>query len=196
MQRKRGASEGGDTISTTDTTYLGTDSQSKAFGADDVRHGAGDHPLLLRRLGLPDPTGGVPVGSWWFDPSALARWTTRVREVVDAHRAAHPLEAGPTIAEVLHRLDLPDHLRPAEDGGTLPTGLAAPGADLVRHVAARAGLAGRVRSAVHDATGLDVAAVLVVPRHPTDIRHNSKVDRTRLAAWAEDALSGGRIRNP
>ena len=47
---------------------------------------------------------------------------------------------------------------------------------------ARAGLAGRVRSAVHDATGLDVAAVLVVPRHPTDIRHNSKVDRTRLAA--------------
>lgn len=61
---------------------------------------------------------------------------------------------------------------------------------------ARAGLAGRVRSAVHDATGLDVAAVLVVPRHPTDIRHNSKVDRTRLAAWAEDALSGGRIRNP
>lgn len=61
---------------------------------------------------------------------------------------------------------------------------------------ARAGLAGRVRSAVHDATGLDVAAVLVVPRHPTDIRHNSKVDRTRLAAWADDALSGGRIRNP
>lgn len=61
---------------------------------------------------------------------------------------------------------------------------------------ASAGLAARVRSAVQDATGLDVAAVLVVPRHPTDIRHNSKVDRTRLAAWASDALSGGRIRNP
>ena len=56
MQRKRGASEGGDTISTTDTTYLGTDSQSKAFGADDVRHGAGDHPVLPDKEALvPDP---------------------------------------------------------------------------------------------------------------------------------------------
>ena len=56
VQRKRGASEGGDTISTTDTTYLGTDSQSKAFGADDVRHGAGDHPVLPDKEALvPDP---------------------------------------------------------------------------------------------------------------------------------------------
>lgn len=61
---------------------------------------------------------------------------------------------------------------------------------------ARAGLSGRVRAAVRETTGLDAAAVLVVDRHPTDIRHNSKVDRTRLAAWATDALSGGRIKNP
>ena len=56
VQRKRGGSEGGDTISTTDTTYLSTDSQSKAFGADDVRHGAGDHPVLPDKEALiPDP---------------------------------------------------------------------------------------------------------------------------------------------
>ena len=56
VQRKRGASEGGDTISTTDTAYASTDAQSKAFGADDVRHGAGDHPVLPDKEALtPDP---------------------------------------------------------------------------------------------------------------------------------------------
>lgn len=59
VQRKRGASvesDGGDTVSTTDTTYVGTDNQSKAFGADDVRLGAGDHPVLPDNEALtPDP---------------------------------------------------------------------------------------------------------------------------------------------
>jgi hypothetical protein len=32
--------------------------------------------------------------------------------------------------------------------------------------------------------------VLVVPALPTDIRHNSKIDRSRVAAWAERVLSG------
>lgn len=58
-QRKRGGSvdtDGGDTISTTDTTYVGTDNQSKGFGADDLRHGAGDHPVLSDKDALkPDP---------------------------------------------------------------------------------------------------------------------------------------------
>ena len=57
-------------------------------------------------------------------------------------------------------------------------------------------VAGAVRAAVAGATGLDLAAVLVVPEHPTDIRHNSKIDRALLAGWAEHALAGGRIRNP
>ncbi len=57
-------------------------------------------------------------------------------------------------------------------------------------------LAGAVREAVRQATGLDLAAVLVLPEHPTDIRHNSKIDRTLLAGWADAALAGGRIRNP
>ena len=41
--------------------------------------------------------------------------------------------------------------------------------------------------------GVSIAAVLTVPRLPTDIRHNSKIDRTRLARWASRALAGGRI---
>lgn len=60
VQRKRGGSvdtDGGDTVSTTDTTYVGTDHQSpKVFGADDVKHGAGDHPVLSDKEALkPDP---------------------------------------------------------------------------------------------------------------------------------------------
>ncbi|MDG4766368.1 alpha/beta fold hydrolase [Solwaraspora sp. WMMD406] len=38
-----------------------------------------------------------------------------------------------------------------------------------------------------------IAAVLVVPALPTDIRHNSKIDRTRLRRWAQRVLAGGRF---
>jgi acyl-CoA synthetase (AMP-forming)/AMP-acid ligase II len=51
-------------------------------------------------------------------------------------------------------------------------------------------------AAVRAAAGVPVAAVLVVPVLPTDIRHNSKVDRTRLARWAASVLSGGRMVRP
>jgi acyl-coenzyme A synthetase/AMP-(fatty) acid ligase len=44
--------------------------------------------------------------------------------------------------------------------------------------------------AVRAVAGPPVAAVLVVAELPTDIRHRSKVDRTRVAAWAERVLSG------
>jgi acyl-coenzyme A synthetase/AMP-(fatty) acid ligase/pimeloyl-ACP methyl ester carboxylesterase len=49
---------------------------------------------------------------------------------------------------------------------------------------------------VRDAVGRDVVAVLVVPGLPVDRRHNSKIDRTRLAAWAERVLAGGRLTRP
>lgn len=52
---------------------------------------------------------------------------------------------------------------------------------------AAAPLAAAVRAAV----GSPVAAVLVVPGLPTDIRHNSKIDRSRLSRWATGILSGG-----
>jgi len=45
--------------------------------------------------------------------------------------------------------------------------------------------------AVRAAVGVvDVAAVLVVPKLPVDIRHNSKIDRARVAKWATRLLAG------
>lgn len=55
-------------------------------------------------------------------------------------------------------------------------------------------LALSVRDSVLDSTGLDVAAVLVLPRLPTDVRHNSKIDRAAVAEWAAATLAGGRAR--
>ncbi|MFH5823585.1 alpha/beta fold hydrolase [Georgenia sp. AZ-5] len=57
---------------------------------------------------------------------------------------------------------------------------------------APAGLARAVRAAVD----VPVAAVLRVPKVPTDVRHNSKVERARLAAWASGVLAGERVTNP
>jgi acyl-CoA synthetase (AMP-forming)/AMP-acid ligase II len=51
-------------------------------------------------------------------------------------------------------------------------------------------------AAVRHAAGLDIAAVLVVPVLPTDIRHNSKIDRTALSRWAEGVLSGEKLTAP
>ncbi|WP_236553573.1 alpha/beta fold hydrolase [Rathayibacter sp. VKM Ac-2803] len=53
-------------------------------------------------------------------------------------------------------------------------------------------LATEIRAAV----GAAVAAVLVVPALPTDIRHNSKIDRAALSRWAEGILAGGRMVAP
>ncbi len=46
--------------------------------------------------------------------------------------------------------------------------------------------------AVRGKVDADVAAVLAVPALPVDKRHNSKIDRTRVAEWAEGVLAGGR----
>lgn len=56
-------------------------------------------------------------------------------------------------------------------------------------------LAGRVRQAALEA-GVNVSGVLVVPAQPTDIRHNAKIDRTRLSRWASRVLAGGRPGKP
>ncbi len=46
---------------------------------------------------------------------------------------------------------------------------------------------------VRAAAGHEFAAVFVVPALPVDRRHNSKIDRARVQAWAEQALAGGRL---
>ena len=45
-------------------------------------------------------------------------------------------------------------------------------------------------ASVRQAAGSPIAAVLVTDRLPVDIRHASKIDRSRVARWAEQVLAG------
>jgi hypothetical protein len=53
-------------------------------------------------------------------------------------------------------------------------------------------LAARVRDVVTE----PVASVLSLKHAPVDIRHNAKIDRVAVAAWASDVLAGRRSRPP
>ncbi|RAN77942.1 hydrolase [Bacillus sp. SRB_336] len=57
------------------------------------------------------------------------------------------------------------------------------------------GLAAQVRSAAAG-VGLELSAVLAIDTMPTDIRHNSKIDRTALSAWASRMLAGEKAGRP
>jgi len=48
-----------------------------------------------------------------------------------------------------------------------------------------------VVDAVRNAAGTQVAAVLITKALPVDIRHNSKIDRVAVSAWASKVLAGG-----
>ncbi|WP_309132782.1 alpha/beta fold hydrolase [Brevibacterium sp.] len=84
--------------------------------------------------------------------------------------------------------------------GTGPTGTQALVAVLdAEGTELKAGLApldltARLRAQVAAIDGHDLSAVLVAPNFPTDIRHNSKIDRSRLADWADHVLTGGSVR--
>lgn len=62
-----------------------------------------------------------------------------------------------------------------------------------RSPVAEISFAARVREAAGE---VPVAAVLVLNELPTDVRHNSKIDRTGLAAWAEKVLAGEKVKAP
>jgi acyl-coenzyme A synthetase/AMP-(fatty) acid ligase/pimeloyl-ACP methyl ester carboxylesterase len=63
--------------------------------------------------------------------------------------------------------------------------------------ARRVALAGpELSAAIRAAVNVPLAAVLVVPHLPTDIRHNSKINRSALSTWADGILSGGRMVAP
>jgi acyl-coenzyme A synthetase/AMP-(fatty) acid ligase len=93
------------------------------------------------------------------------------------------------------------HVRRAALVGVGPAGVQQPvvvvEAFTTPGVRQRPGLASfELTAAVRDACPVPPAAVLVVPQMPTDVRHNSKIDRSRLAAWAEGVLGGGRVTVP
>jgi len=56
------------------------------------------------------------------------------------------------------------------------------------------GLARGGRQGVLEQAGVEVSAVLMVGGHPTDVRHNSKIDRPVLATWARKVLAGKKAR--
>ncbi|ORC22195.1 MULTISPECIES: alpha/beta fold hydrolase [Rothia] len=63
-----------------------------------------------------------------------------------------------------------------------------------RNGLAPADLTARVRRQVNSQTGVDIAALLLVDEQPTDVRHNSKIDRQLLARWAGEVLMGKKAR--
>ncbi|GAB3546449.1 alpha/beta fold hydrolase [Arthrobacter tumbae] len=94
-----------------------------------------------------------------------------------------------------------EEIRQAAVVGVGPTGTQAVVAVVVAVEGAdRAGLApGPLSDMVRDAvrpSGVRLAAVLTLPALPTDIRHNAKIDRTAVAAWAGDVLQGRGRKRP
>ena len=57
-------------------------------------------------------------------------------------------------------------------------------------------LASSIRESAATVTMEQVAAVLITESFPVDVRHQSKVDRARLAHWASRVLAGGRVGRP
>jgi acyl-coenzyme A synthetase/AMP-(fatty) acid ligase len=98
-------------------------------------------------------------------------------EEIDGVRLAAVVGVGPAGTQQVVAVLEPT----AEQGRTAAPALASPE------------LAAKARAAAAGA-GTALAAVLTVPSLPVDIRHNSKLDRTRIARWAEKTLSGGRVR--
>src|SRR5699024_8929784 len=85
-----------------------------------LRSRSAEHPLVLARLGLPEPDLAERVGSWWVHPDALGRWQEALVRTVRIHHADHPLTPGLPVAEAGQALGLPDHLRTTAEGRALP----------------------------------------------------------------------------
>jgi acyl-coenzyme A synthetase/AMP-(fatty) acid ligase len=81
--------------------------------------------------------------------------------------------------------------------GVGPPGTQQPVAVVVPTERVRLGLADdQLARAVRAAACVRLAAVLAVRSLPVDIRHASKIDRSRLARWAEGVLGGARVGRP
>ena len=138
-----------------------------------------------------------PLG--WHRSGDVGRFDNDGRLWIEG-RLAHTLKTanGPlTPVPVEHRINrLEDVTRSAI------VGVGPPGTQVVvavietRHDAglglADLALADRVRAVA----AVDVAAVVTIDAMPVDIRHNSKINRTRLSAWAEAVCAGERVKAP
>ena len=121
---------------------------------------------------------------------ALGRLWVEGRAVHVIHTAAGPVTPVPVERIVERALEVSR----AAAVGVGPVGsqqlvvvVEQPGAD---DGPAPSGITDRVRAVVDR----PVAAVLAVDALPVDIRHNAKIDRSAVAAWASTLLAGGRPR--
>jgi acyl-coenzyme A synthetase/AMP-(fatty) acid ligase len=97
-------------------------------------------------------------------------------ESVPEVRRAGACSVGPAgTAQVVVVLETTDGYRPGKAGSPVP---------------AEDALADAVRAIVAARTGSEVVAVFTTSSLPTDIRHNSKIDRGALATWADAVLAG------
>ena len=152
--------------------------------------------LWLTQLGSADLPGWHRTGDVGHLDASGRLWVEgRLAHVVTAPGAAvTPVGAEQAIEEL-------DAVRLAAVTGVGPAGTQAAVAVVETIPPARTagpaapGLAARVRAAAR-AAAVEVSAVLVVPARPTDIRHNAKIDRTRLSRWASLVLAGGRPGKP
>ncbi|GAB48887.1 putative fatty-acid--CoA ligase [Mobilicoccus pelagius NBRC 104925] len=139
--------------------------------------------LEQRVEALPEVASAAVVGVGPVDTQQIVVVVTREETATDASDTSGASDAtGPT---------------DGTDGADAP---AAGARRVLRAVAGRLGVARRaprvladdaLATAVRESTDLPVAAVLVRASMPVDIRHQSKIDRAELAAWAEQVLSGG-----
>ena len=164
-------------------------------------------------------TGEILVRAPWVSDGYLGLWATqraaRPGPVGDWHRSGDVghLDAegrlwveGRTV-HVIHGADGPITSVPVERTVERSLGLARVAAVgvgpvgrqqlvvVIEEAGATEGLADGERTAlVRQAVGDTVASVLTVPHLPVDIRHNAKIDRLAVAAWAADVLAGRRTR--
>ncbi len=98
---------------------------------------------------------------------------------------------------VEQRIEAKCPVRGAAVVGVGPLGTQQVVAVVVPNTPATVGLAGHELAAdVRAAAGVHLAAVLVIAALPVDIRHAAKIDRQRLARWAEQLLAGARVGRP
>jgi acyl-coenzyme A synthetase/AMP-(fatty) acid ligase len=154
-----------------------TDRVARA-GVDDPRgHRTGDvgHLDAAGRLWVEGRLGHVITTA--DGPVTPVGLEQRVQEV-DGVAAAAVVGVGPVGTQQVVVVVVPDPGRAARR----------PGAPLL----ATAALTAAVRAAARGLVAAPVAAVLVAGALPVDIRHAAKVDRARVAAWAERVLAGER----
>jgi olefin beta-lactone synthetase len=165
-------------------------------------------------------TGEILVRAPWVSDGYLGLWATqraaRPGPVGDWHRSGdvgHIDAAGRLWVEgravhVIHATDGPITSVPVERAVERTLGLARVAAVgvgpigrqqlvvVIEDAGAAEGLAdAELTSSVRRAVSEPVASVLTVPQLPVDIRHNAKIDRTAVGAWASDVLAGRRRRS-